>query len=125
LRRRTDNGGVSPDFSACPDWTPSANPFATTVGGDASSARLEVRGALYHVTARGNERRALFRDDADRREYLHRLARYREKFRFRLLSYCLMTNHVHLAIRTGEHPLSGERPLLRQQVVEGDAGLSV
>jgi putative transposase len=68
--------------------------------------RLEVRGALYHVTARGNERRALFRDDADRREYLHRLARYREKFRFRLLSYCLMTNHVHLAIRTGEHPLS-------------------
>ena len=29
-----------------------------------------------------------------------------EKFRFRLLSYCLMTNHVHLAIRTGEEPLS-------------------
>jgi REP element-mobilizing transposase RayT len=68
--------------------------------------RLEVCGALYHVTARGNERRALFRDDADREEYLRRIARYREKFRFRLLSYCLMTNHVHLAIRAGEQPLS-------------------
>ena len=68
--------------------------------------RLEVRGALYHVTARGNERRALFRDDTDREDYLARIARYRAKFRFRLLSYCLMTNHVHLAIRAGEHPLS-------------------
>jgi hypothetical protein len=36
------------------------------------------------VTARGNERRALLRDDADREEYLGRIARYREKFRFRL-----------------------------------------
>jgi len=68
--------------------------------------RLEVRGALYHVTARGNERRSLFRDDVDRLEYLARAARYREKFRFRLLAYCLMTNHVHLAIRTGQEPLS-------------------
>jgi|KBSSwiStaDraftv2_1062776.scaffolds.fasta_scaffold02332_24 REP element-mobilizing transposase RayT len=68
--------------------------------------RLEVSGALYHVTARGNERRALFRDDVDRLEYLARAARYRERFRFRLLAYCLMTNHVHLAIRTGQEPLS-------------------
>ena len=29
-----------------------------------------------------------------------------ERFRFELLAYCLMTNHVHLAIRTGPQPLS-------------------
>ena len=68
--------------------------------------RLEVPGGLYHVTARGNERRALFRGDVDRREYLELLARCREKFRFQLLAYCLMTNHVHLAIRTNTEPLS-------------------
>jgi len=68
--------------------------------------RLEVPGALYHVTARGNERRPLFRDDADRREYLDRIARCRQMFRFELLAYCLMTNHVHLAIRPGPEPLS-------------------
>ena len=28
--------------------------------------RIEYEGAVYHVTARGNERRAIFRDDADR-----------------------------------------------------------
>jgi REP element-mobilizing transposase RayT len=68
--------------------------------------RFEYPSALYHVTARGNERRALFRDDRDREKYLSRIAFYRERFRFQLLSYCLMTNHVHLAIRTGSSPLS-------------------
>lgn len=68
--------------------------------------RLEFPAALYHVTARGNERREIFRDDRDREEYLARLAHYREKFGFQLLAYCLMTNHVHLAILTGDAPLS-------------------
>lgn len=68
--------------------------------------RVEVPGAVYHVTARGNERRALFRDDTDRSEYLDRIARCRQRFRFELLAYCLMTNHVHLAIRSGPEPLS-------------------
>lgn len=68
--------------------------------------RLQLPGAVYHVTARGNEQRPIFRDDLDRREYLDRIAHYRERFRFQLLAYCLMTNHVHLAIRSGEVPLS-------------------
>ncbi len=42
--------------------------------------RLEVVGGLYHVIVRGNERRNVFRDDADRLRYLARLAVYREKF---------------------------------------------
>lgn len=68
--------------------------------------RLEFPGAVYHVVARGNEQRAIFRDDADRERYLERLAHYREKFEFRLLAFCLMTNHVHLALRAGRFPLS-------------------
>ena len=68
--------------------------------------RLECPGGLYHVIARGNERKALFRDDSDRNDYLSRLAHYAEKFGFRLLAYCLMDNHVHLAIETGKAPLS-------------------
>jgi len=68
--------------------------------------RLQFPGAIYHVTARGNEQRAIFRDDLDRREYLDRLGHYRERFRFQLLAYCLMTNHVHLAVRSGAVPLS-------------------
>src|SRR5712692_10477431 len=68
--------------------------------------RLEFAGAVYHVVVRGNERRAIFRDDGDREQYLARLAHYRKKFGFRLLAFCLMDNHVHLAIRTDQVPLS-------------------
>jgi putative transposase len=68
--------------------------------------RLHFPGAVYHVTARGNEQRPIFRDDLDRREYLDRIAHYRDRFRFQLIAYCLMTNHVHLAVRAGAVPLS-------------------
>lgn len=68
--------------------------------------RVEYSGALHHVTARGNERRAIFRDDVDREAYLELLARYRNRFGFRVHAYCLMTNHVHLAIETSAIPLS-------------------
>ncbi len=63
-------------------------------------------GGLYHVMVRGNERKDIFRDDADRLRYLDRLAHYREKFGFRLLAYCLMDNHAHLVIEAGLNPLS-------------------
>lgn len=68
--------------------------------------RLEFSGAVYHVIARGNEQRDVFRNDADRELYLRRLAHYRDQFRFRLYAYCLMSNHVHLALETGPVHLS-------------------
>ena len=68
--------------------------------------RVEVAGGLYHVIVRGNERKSVSGDDADREWYLARLASYRERFGFRLLAYCLMDNHVHLALETGKGPLS-------------------
>ena len=68
--------------------------------------RIESAGALYHVIVRGNERKAVFRDDGDRNDYLGRLGHYGEKFGCRLLAYCLMDNHVPLAIETGKAPLS-------------------
>jgi putative transposase len=68
--------------------------------------RLEGSGVLYHVIVRGNERKSVFRDDADRETYLARLAHYRDEFNFKLFAYCLMTNHVHLAIQRGPVALS-------------------
>ena len=67
---------------------------------------MELAGGLYHVIARGNKRRDIFRGDADRLRYLSRLAFYRKKFGFRVLAYCLMDDLVHLAIETGKTPLS-------------------
>ncbi len=58
------------------------------------------------MTARGNERKAIFRDDRDREIYLDRLAECRARFRFRVLGYCLLSNHVHLALERGPVALS-------------------
>ena len=35
--------------------------------------RYQYAGAIYHITARGNERRAIFRDDHDRLRFLDKL----------------------------------------------------
>ena len=36
--------------------------------------RLEIPGAIYHVIARGIERREIYKDDDDRKEFLKRFA---------------------------------------------------
>ena len=62
--------------------------------------RQELAGAIYHVVARGNARGAIFRDDADRREYLRLLERVAGRTGWVVRAYCLMGNHVHLLIET-------------------------
>ena len=57
--------------------------------------RLILPGFPHHVTHRGNRRSPIFRDDADRRFYLSKLALYAARYELRLYAYSLMTNHVH------------------------------
>ena len=68
--------------------------------------RVEFPGALYHVTARGNERRAIFRDDDDRRLLLSTLEEACAEYGLRLHAYCLMPNHYHLLAETPRANLS-------------------
>ena len=68
--------------------------------------RLEFPGALYHVTARGNRRNAIYRDDADRRAWLDTLGQVCRRHRFVVHSLCQMTNHFHLLVET-PHPNLG------------------
>jgi putative transposase len=70
------------------------------VRGMARPLRVEFAGAVYHAMARGNERKAIFRDDRDRRRFLETLAEMVERFGVRLHAYCLMTNHYHLVLET-------------------------
>lgn len=68
--------------------------------------RIEFAGAVYHVTARGNERKPIYRCDADRHRFLATLADIVEQFRILLHAYVLMNNHYHLLIETLEANLS-------------------
>ena len=66
----------------------------------ARTQRIEYEGAVYHVTARGNERREIFRDDADREHFLRVLGESVGRFEVRLYLFCLMANHLHLVVET-------------------------
>ena len=68
--------------------------------------RLEFRGALYHVTARGDAQEAIVRDDEDRTRCLEVLAHTVGRFHWRVHAYCLMDNHYHLLIETPEANLA-------------------
>jgi REP element-mobilizing transposase RayT len=70
------------------------------MGGMARQPRIEMKGGVHHVFARGNDRRVIYLDDADRYEYLRLLGRVVPWKRWRCLSFCLMDNHVHLLIET-------------------------
>lgn len=68
--------------------------------------RVEFEGAVYHVMARGNERRAIFRSDADRERFLQTLAEMVSRFGVLVHVYCLMPNHYHLVVETPRGNLS-------------------
>lgn len=68
--------------------------------------RLEWPGGWYHVTGRGVERRAIFRDDRDRRRLLELLGEAVSVFRWVVHGFVLMDNHYHLIIEIREGNLS-------------------
>lgn len=59
-------------------------------------------GAMYHVTSRGNRRNDIFKEEQDYIVYLENLKEAIEYYEtnYKIISYCLMTNHVHLQIKT-------------------------
>jgi REP element-mobilizing transposase RayT len=68
--------------------------------------RVEFPGGLYHVTARGNGRLAIFVDDSDRERFLAVLASVVGRYHVLCHGYCLMGNHYHLLLETPEANLS-------------------
>jgi putative transposase len=68
--------------------------------------RIEQADTFYHVLNRGNERRAIFRDDRDCEEFLGRVGRCSRRFEIDVYAYVLMGNHYHLVVRTRQPNLS-------------------
>jgi REP element-mobilizing transposase RayT len=68
--------------------------------------RHEEVGGIYHLTARGNGGQVIYSSDTDRFDFLSLLERTSERYSWRCLAYCLMTNHYHLAIEIPRGGLS-------------------
>jgi putative transposase len=72
----------------------------------ARALRLEIPGAVYHVTSRGNAGADIFLDDDDRRLFLGVLTRAVGRFAWLCHAFCLMDNHYHLLLETPRPNLS-------------------
>lgn len=68
--------------------------------------RVELAGGWYHVTARGNERRPIYRADADRMHFLELLGQLPDRFGVMVHAFVLMGNHYHLLVETPRANLS-------------------
>ncbi len=68
--------------------------------------RLDAPGVLHHVMVRGLERRAIFREDRDRADFLRRVASLAASGALTIYAWALLPNHVHLLLRTGARPLA-------------------
>jgi REP element-mobilizing transposase RayT len=68
--------------------------------------RIEYPGAVYHITSRGNDKKAVFKDDQDRETFLKILAFVNKRYHWICHAYCLMDNHYHLMIETPDGNLS-------------------
>lgn len=62
--------------------------------------------SIHHITARGNRRSDIFKDEEDYKMYLTIVNECKIKFEFELCCYCLMTNHIHLEIETSDVSIS-------------------
>ncbi|OQX17133.1 MAG: transposase [Desulfobulbaceae bacterium A2] len=72
----------------------------------ARKPRIHQPGGLYHVIFRGNGGQDVFLTAADYCRFFLLLQEGVSRFGYRVHAFCLMNNHVHLALQVGDIPLS-------------------
>jgi putative transposase len=70
------------------------------------SPRVDYAGAWHHVMNRGADHRSIFGSDADRSVFLDSLAAAAERCHLEVHTYCLMSNHFHVLVRSCTGQLS-------------------
>lgn len=72
----------------------------------ANESPLWYPGATLHLINRGSRRGDLFKSPIDYAEFLQKMEKLAKDKGYIINSYCLMTNHYHLLIRTSDYPIS-------------------
>lgn len=63
--------------------------------------------SYYHITARGNNKNKIFKHRDDFLYYLSLLEealKYYCHYKYKIVCYCLMSNHVHILMKAQENP---------------------
>ncbi len=81
--------------------------------------RLFVSGATYHVYCRVARGEFVFDDQHEAEEFVEVVRQVRDRDGWRVLAWCLMGNHYHLVIKTGDVPLWRSMLRLQSDVARG------
>ncbi|MDH7554515.1 MAG: transposase [Spirochaetota bacterium] len=68
----------------------------------ARKLRVQMPGLTYHITSRCIEWRKMLEEEYFKACFVEILRKAKEKYRFKLIAYCIMDNHIHLVIHTIE-----------------------
>ncbi|WP_249306026.1 REP-associated tyrosine transposase [Lederbergia citrea] len=77
--------------------------------------RLWIPHLFYHIGCRGNRRDPLFRSSSDFDAFFYILEQLHDEIPFEIASYCLMTNHFHLQLRSKEESISKVMSLINKR----------
>jgi putative transposase len=80
--------------------------------------RPQIPNGLYHVVVVGVRKSPLYHDSPDWREMVRQLATVAERYGWRVLAYCLMTNHFHLVVKTVDPTISRGMQWLNSRYAE-------
>jgi len=69
-------------------------------------ARIDAPGALHHIIIRGIERKPVFKDEQDYQNFLQRLGVVLSETSTPCYAWALLTNHIHLLLKTGLSPIA-------------------
>lgn len=72
----------------------------------ARKAREKSLTGLYHVMVKGVGNQIIFEDDYDKEKFLELLIHYKMQLGIKVLTFCLMDNHVHLLLRDDNDKIS-------------------
>lgn len=66
-------------------------------------ARVVLPNYPHHVVQRGHNRQIVFAEPSDFKRYLDDLRELKTLFDVKVYAFCLMTNHVHLLLASGDY----------------------
>ncbi len=66
--------------------------------------RIVIQNTPHHVTQRGNYQQNIFEQESQYKQYCEWVNDYALECDFKILAYCLMSNHVHFIVVPKEEP---------------------
>lgn len=57
---------------------------------------------FFHIISQGINKEYIFNEECNKQKYLYLLKKYSLKFKIKIISYCIMDNHVHLLVYSNQ-----------------------